>query len=673
MISPKVLLLVLASLLCFGSYSKADTNEYGVDCSVTPHLSSCSYENGQWYDGVPDQKNISDDGWVGIPLEFGFPFHGETFTYSWMHSNGVVSFLTTNGMPTIGGMCCNGIDLENNTNTYYGGLNYFIAPLWTDIINVNKDIDGDGIYDNGQFVESHTDENGNESQRYLWQNQSEFYNTQTNNTVGLEIFDTGQIDIHHVEVDIRNHSVFVGIVGDQSADEIETIDFYQYSTATDYSGSDDTSSSTPINTTDPCVANPLSSTSCSGYAEAYYSQQCTANPLYHAGCPGYADAYAEQQYEQQCAADPLYDSGCPGYETAYYNQQCEANPLYDQSCPGYETAYYDQQCTADPLYDSGCTGYETAYYNQQCEADPLYKDTCPGYEQAYVDNQCKIDPLYSVTCSGYQTAKAEQDRLKEEEEKAKEEEKEVVEIKIEDFEEPKKQETLELIEEQKPIVIAELDLGPAEEEEVVPSFLKDLVQETKKEEVEVVQLTEQEVSEIEVEMEIEKELEEAAEVEEETTEEESSGDAKEEESSEQDSVEEKTEEKEEPEKEAEEKEEKEEEKSEEEAEEEKSEEEKEDEKDEKKKMLIAKKASEAASALGSAATLEAQAELQNKLIALIGYNPQFNDYDTSIPQASFYEEKPLYGGQENVDTPAGRNLFNNDQMGQMISSQFEQT
>ena len=59
---------------------------------------------------------------------------------------------------------------------------------------------------------------------------------------------------------------------------------------------------------DPCIKDPLSSTTCAGYAEAYKSQQCSMNPLYDSSCPGYAEAY----FNQQCGFNPLYDNACAG-------------------------------------------------------------------------------------------------------------------------------------------------------------------------------------------------------------------------------------------------------------------------------------------------------------------------------------------------------------------------
>lgn len=155
-------------------------------------------------------------------------------------------------------------------------------------------------------------------------------------------------------------------------------------------------------TPDPCVVNPLSSTTCDGYAAAYKTQQCTANPLYAADCPGYAEAFKTQQ----CAANPLYDPTCAGYAAAYLTYQCSLNPLYSTTCAGYETAYFDQQCSLDATYNTRCPGYAAAYKTKQCTANPLYATDCPGYETAYFNAQCIKDSLYSNKCEGYATAYA---------------------------------------------------------------------------------------------------------------------------------------------------------------------------------------------------------------------------------------------------------------------------
>ena len=110
-------------------------------------------------------------------------------------------------------------------------------------------------------------------------------------------------------------------------------------------------------TNDPCMANPLSSPSCSGYAAAYQTQMCSANPLYNSACPGYAQAY----FTQQCTVNSLFDPSCPGYAAAYLTYQCSINPLYSTTCAGYAEAYKTQQCLLNGLYDRTCPNYADAY------------------------------------------------------------------------------------------------------------------------------------------------------------------------------------------------------------------------------------------------------------------------------------------------------------------------
>ena len=151
-------------------------------------------------------------------------------------------------------------------------------------------------------------------------------------------------------------------------------------------------------TPDPCVVNPLSSTTCDGYAAAYKTQQCTANPLYAVDCPGYAEAFKTQQ----CAANPLYDPTCAGYAAAYLTYQCSINPLYSTTCTGYEQAYHDQQCSINALYAKDCVGYETAYFNAQCIKDSLYSTKCEGYATAYAIKY--LVPLDSTTSTAVNTS-----------------------------------------------------------------------------------------------------------------------------------------------------------------------------------------------------------------------------------------------------------------------------
>ena len=151
-----------------------------------------------------------------------------------------------------------------------------------------------------------------------------------------------------------------------------------------------------VYTADPCVTNPLSSTTCSGYAAAYLTQQCAINALYDSSCPGYAQAL----FTQQCTVNQLSDPTCPGYAVAYLNYQCSLNSLYSTTCSGYSSAI--NQCSINPLSNSMCPNYQTA--TTECSTNPLYGSYCPGYTTA--TTECSTNPLSHMYCPAYQTASA---------------------------------------------------------------------------------------------------------------------------------------------------------------------------------------------------------------------------------------------------------------------------
>lgn len=327
---------------------------------------------------VVTTPTFSDDSYVAVPLQFGFPFYGRTFTNSWMHSNGVVSFLDPavpiEGVgynPGAGAYCCG--DRPTTTRPEFS---YMIAPLWTDLYP-----DGESTF---------RTEGTPQYQRYSWTNLGEISNGNNRSSFGLEIRPSGFIGASYTQINM-NQTAWIGTVGNPAAGEINEI-FYG-SPGINYRGLTSWSSeSTPVG--DLCLVDPLSSPTCAGYAQA----MCAANPLYATTCAGYAQAY----YTQQCSANPLYDTGCPGYAEAYLTQQCSANALYSPSCPGYADAYLTQQCSNNPLFSVDCQGYAQA--SQQCQANPLSYSYCPGYQTASAT--CTSNPLSNTLCLGYTTATA---------------------------------------------------------------------------------------------------------------------------------------------------------------------------------------------------------------------------------------------------------------------------
>ena len=247
---------------------------------------SCSLSS--WSDPEIVEHQIADDGWVEVPLDFTFPFYGNSYVTSFMFSNGVVGFLDPLDVPGTGivydGLCCQGQDLSSFTGVRF---NYTIMPWNTDLIDT-------GI---GKFYT----QGDSTFQKYMWENLSEYYDRNTSNTFDLTIYPMGNIEVNYEQVQINNHAVTVAVVGDLSQGEYEQW-FYNHPTngAIFWNSQED----------DPVeIANGES--------------VCSVIPDSHISCLYYPQVYADNVYNQQCALDPLYDYGCDGWSDAYIDEYVE--------------------------------------------------------------------------------------------------------------------------------------------------------------------------------------------------------------------------------------------------------------------------------------------------------------------------------------------------------------
>ncbi len=238
------------------------------------------------------EHQIADDGWVEVPLDFTFPFYGNSYVTSFMFSNGVVGFLDPLDVPGTGyvhdGLCCSGQDFSSGATGVR--FNYTIMPWHTDLIDT-------GI---GRFYTQ-----GDETfQKYMWENLSEYYDRNTSNTFDLTIYPMGNIDVNYEQVHIKNHAVTVGVVGDLSVGEYEQW-FYNHPTngAIFWNSQVDT----PVE-----IENGESI--------------CNVIPDSHISCLYYPEVYADNVYNQQCSLDPLYDYGCDGFSDAYIEEYVEEEP-----------------------------------------------------------------------------------------------------------------------------------------------------------------------------------------------------------------------------------------------------------------------------------------------------------------------------------------------------------
>jgi hypothetical protein len=264
---------------------------------------------------VTQTHNIPDDGYVHVPLQFGFPYYGNIFTNSWMFDNGVVGFMD----PITGSNGGQQYWAEQFNNNMGPRFHYMIAPLWTDLLN----------YGSGSYIT----EGNDQFQRYTWQNISQYGYPDRLNTFSLEIQPSGFIGVNYELINVQGYPISTGTIGNASLGEWTQQQFYNGSQPLGLVLPNWSVGSTGAY--DPCPSDPLSSPSCPGYTQAYFNQQCSISTLYDPLCPGYAVAYLEYQ----CSLSPLYSTTCLGYEQAYFNQQCSLDPLYNKECPGYAEEY----------------------------------------------------------------------------------------------------------------------------------------------------------------------------------------------------------------------------------------------------------------------------------------------------------------------------------------------
>jgi len=228
---------------------------------------------------------FTDDSYVHVPLQFGFPFYNRVFTNSWMHSNGIVSFFDpasplpgSSSNPAAWAYCCAGVDLVPSNTQLGPQFNYMISALWTDLYPI--------------ATSSFRTEGTTTYQRYFWNNIPEISNQSNLNSFSLEIRPSGYIGASYTQLGVRNQDVTAGITGDIALGEMQK--FYFGRGIPGQSLQDWSVNST----SNACSTNPLSSPTCPGYAAAYLTQQCSISALYDPSCPGYQQAYSRANFLQ---------------------------------------------------------------------------------------------------------------------------------------------------------------------------------------------------------------------------------------------------------------------------------------------------------------------------------------------------------------------------------------
>jgi len=315
--SKRILCYAIASLLSFGVYGQytyeSEQDLYHLQTNANNFEGELAY-------------SVSDDGISpAIDLSFDFTFYGSTFSQARMATNGCLHFGSS-------GSYCN----DYTPDPINGQHTYTIYAFWTDLIR-----------DNNSRMKSWGDSS---KMIFGWYDLRE-YNRASDNSFEIILWNNNSFDLRYGHLDIINHDVLIGEVG---ANKDNSYTYYYHdecSTGTTNSSScvNKNWNETSINTTlenggslygsgsgnNIDCSNPLNNTSCTGYAEAYQTQQCDIDQLYSNSCPYYWEAYDDLQ----CSLDPQYGPFCQGYrqeESIAYFQEEE---LFDYGYEEYDSQY----------------------------------------------------------------------------------------------------------------------------------------------------------------------------------------------------------------------------------------------------------------------------------------------------------------------------------------------
>jgi hypothetical protein len=346
----------------------------------------------------------SDDGRCA-ETQWGFDFTrwGETFDGGRQNTNGCVNLISAGGgAPSAQ---CN--DYTPQPLPY---RNYTLYPFWTDLIR------GTGVLPSGvRETSKMAYQNFGDYVVYGWYFMRE-YNRDSSNSFELIIRNDNTFGMLYGELDVQNHDVLIGEQGKGSDGEHKTFAYYD----------DNTGGHTTFDSYDNANGNIEGATSNSSgpgwtTGKIIYSgtqdNSCEVDPLSSTDCAGYDDAYAAQQLFLECANNTLYSSECLDYAEAYTDSECDRDPLFSSTCPGYyaevqrieneEQAMWDDMMSMqggsdgtsdeDRQNQQGYTdGNDHGGYDPR-DDDSLEYDSLNGEQQMLVDSGMSIQDAVLIT------------------------------------------------------------------------------------------------------------------------------------------------------------------------------------------------------------------------------------------------------------------------------------
>ena len=348
---------------------------YAIACLFSVNvLSQYTYESGQDLYQLQTNANnfegelaysVSDDGISPtIDLSFDFTFYGSTFSQARMATNGCLHFGSS-------GSYCN----DYTPDPINGQHTYTIYAFWTDLIR-DSDSRMKSWGDSSKMI-------------FGWYDMRE-YNRASDNSFEIILWNNNSFDLRYGALDIISHDVLIGEVG---ANKDDSYTYYYHDECNTGSTNSSTCVNTDWNNSDKNTnlenggslfgwgsgssidcSNPLNDTSCSGYADAYQTQQCNIDQLYSESCPYYWDAYDDLQ----CNLDPQYGPFCQGYsqeqDIGYFQEEEQFDYGYEEEQFGYEE---------EPLFEEFVFEFDEQNFQEQefmFEEDIIFEQMFPQEE-----------------------------------------------------------------------------------------------------------------------------------------------------------------------------------------------------------------------------------------------------------------------------------------------------
>ena len=247
---------------------------------------------------------IADDGISpAIDFSFNFNFYGNTFDSARIATNGCLHFGLTS---TAYADYCGDFTpdpLPRYKNTLY--------PFWTDLIR-----------DNNSRIKSYGDST---KMIFGWYDLREYNRSGTDNSFEIILWPNHTYEYRYGALDIINHDV---LIGEQGTDTSKIYTYLYH---------------------DECNTGSTNSSSC---VNTNWNNTSFNTTLENGG-----SLYSDGSDHSIDCSDPLNDKSCTGYADAFLTQQCNLSQLYSTSCPNYDEAFDEQECDNDPQYAPFCAGY----------------------------------------------------------------------------------------------------------------------------------------------------------------------------------------------------------------------------------------------------------------------------------------------------------------------------